>query len=137
MLSLIAAPVFPLSSSGDSALSDLDTIAPSPGTATVPPSAVVTGVSIPYAGASDASGIARVELWAREDSSSWAFTTQYFVTTSGSFTFVPGGTGLYHFDLVAEDSVGNRTPVPSGGSGTGQGSTLFTSSIDDWSLIDQ
>lgn len=134
---LAAAPILALSGSGDSAAGSLDTVAPTAGTATVPPTGIITGESIPYAGASDASGIARVELWAREDSAAWAFTTQFFATTSGSFTYVPAGTGLYHFDLVAEDTLGNRSAAPSGATGTGQGSTTFTTNVTDWSVLDQ
>jgi hypothetical protein len=133
---LVAAPIFALSGSGDSAVGNLDTVAPTPGTATVPPTGIITGESIPYAGASDTSGIARVELWARENSASWSFTTQFFATASGSFTYVPAGTGTYHFDLVAEDTLGNRSAAPSGSFGTGQGSTTFTSNVGDWSVLD-
>jgi hypothetical protein len=137
LFALAAVPLFALSGSGDSAPGNLDTVAPTPGTATVPPTGMITGESIPYAGASDASGIDRVELWAREDSAAWADTTQSFATASGSFTFIPAGTGTYHFDLVAEDTLGNRSAAPSGSTGTGQGSTTFTNSVTDWSLLDQ
>ena len=137
ILTLACALAFALSGSGDSAAGSLDTVAPTPGTATVPPSGIITGTAIPYAGASDASGIARVELWAREDSAAWAFTTQFSATTSGSFTYIPGATGTYHFELVAEDTLGNRSAAPSGTTGTGQGSTTFTTNVGDWSLLDQ
>jgi len=137
LFALAAAPIFALSGSGDSAAGSLDTVAPTPGTATIPPTGITTGQSIPYAGASDASGIARVELWARENSASWAFTTQFFATVSGSFTYVPAGTGTYHFELVAEDTLGNRSAAPSGTTGTGQGSTTFTTNVADWSVLDQ
>jgi hypothetical protein len=132
-----ASSAFALSGSGDSAAGSLDTVAPTPGTATVPSSGIITGTAIPYAGASDTSGIARVELWAREDSAAWAFTTQFFATASGSFSYVPAGTGTYHFDLVAEDTLGNRSAAPSGATGTGQGSTTFTTNVTDWSVLDQ
>jgi hypothetical protein len=137
LFALAAAPIFALSGSGDSAAGSLDTVAPTPGTATVPPSGIITGESIPYTGAADVSGISRVELWAREDSAAWAFTTQFFATASGSFLFVPAGSGLYHFDLVAEDTFGNRSAAPSGMTGTGQGSTNFTTNVADWSVLDQ
>ncbi|MDX2176306.1 MAG: hypothetical protein SF028_07525 [Candidatus Sumerlaeia bacterium] len=137
ILTLACASAFALSGSGDSAVGSLDTVAPTPGTATVPPTGIITGEAIPYAAASDTSGIARVELWAREDSAAWAFTTQFFATPSGSFTYVPAGTGTYHFDLVAEDTLGNRSAAPSGTTGTGQGSTAFTTSVTDWSVLDQ
>jgi hypothetical protein len=137
LFALAAAPIFALSGSGDSTAGSLDTVAPTPGTATVPPSGIITGESIPYTGAADVSGISRVELWAREDSAAWAFTTQFFATASGSFLFVPAGSGLYHFDLVAEDTFGNRSAAPSGMTGAGQGSTNFTTNVADWSVLDQ
>ena len=134
---LLSGPLFALSGSGDSAAGSLDTVAPTPGTATVPPSGIVTGESIPYTGASDTSGIARVELWSREDSAVWA---QSDVVTdgngSGSFTYIPASSGTYHFDLVAEDTVGNRSTEPSGSTGTGQGSTIYTTSAADWSILE-
>jgi hypothetical protein len=136
LLALAAAPIFALSGSGDSAPGNLDTVAPDPGSATVPPTGIVTGEAIPYSGATDASGIARVELWAREDSAPWAFTTQFFATATGSFTYVPAGSGIYHFDLVAEDTLGNRSAAPSGSAGTGDGSTTFTTNVTDWSVLD-
>lgn len=138
LCALACPPLFALSGSGDSAPGNLDTVAPTAGTATVPPTGSLAGTSIPYAGANDASGIARVELWSREDSASWGFST--LVVTdglgNGSFNFVPGTTGTYHFDLVAEDTLGNRSAAPSGNSGTGDGSTTFTSAVADWSLLD-
>jgi hypothetical protein len=138
LFALAAAPLFALSGSGDSAAGSLDTIAPTPGTATVPPSGIITGESIPYAGANDASGIARVELWAREDSAAWAFSDVVIDgLAAGSFTYIPAGSGLYHFDLVAEDTFGNRSAAPSGMTGTGQGSTNFTTNVADWSVLDQ
>lgn len=136
LFALAAGPIFALSGGGDSAAGSLDTVAPTPGTAVVPPSGIITGTNIPYSGTADASGIARVELWAREDAAAWAF--EAVVTdglADGSFPFVPGGMGLYHFDLVAEDTLGNRSAAPSGVVGTGQGSTLFSSRVADWRLF--
>ncbi len=139
LLGLVTGPVLALSGSGDSAVGSIDTVSPTAGAATVPLSAPVAGSTIPYAGASDVSGIARVELWAREDSASWAFSTLVVTDglSSGSFSFIPAGSGLYHFDLVVEDAVGNRSAAPSGTSGTGDGSTTFTSDVTDWSAFDQ
>lgn len=138
ILTLACASAFALSGSGDSAAGSLDTIAPTPGAAAPPPTGIITGSSIPYAGANDASGIARVELWAREDSAVWAFSTLVVTdgNAAGSFNFVPAGSGLYHFDLVAEDTLGNRSAVPSGSSGTGDGSTAFSTNVADWSVLD-
>lgn len=139
VLGLSATLAFALSGSGDSAAGSLDTVAPTPGTATVPASGIVTGTSIPYAGASDASGIARVELWAREDSAAWAFSTLVVTDglAAGSFSYVPAGSGTYHFELVAEDTLGNRSTAPSGSTGIGQGSTNFTTNVADWSVLEQ
>lgn len=136
VFALAALPIFALSGSGDSAAGNLDTVAPTPGSATVPPTGIITGEAIPYAGAADVSGLARVELWAREDSAPWVF--EDVVTdglAAGSFTYVPFGTGLYHFDLVAQDTVGNRSAAPSGTTGTGDGSTLFATNAADWSVL--
>jgi hypothetical protein len=139
LFALVTAPLFPLSGSGDSAAGSLDTVAPTPGSATVPPTGLITGTSIPYAGASDATALARVELWAREDSAAWAFSTLVVTNgnASGSFSYVPAGSGTYHFDLVAEDSLGNRSTAPSGSTGIGDGSTIFSTNVEDWSMLDQ
>lgn len=134
---LLAASAHALSGSGDSAPGNLDTVPPTPGVATVPPTGTLAGENIPYSGASDTSGIARVELWAREDSAAWAFSSLVETTAAGSFNYVPAGTGLYHFELVAEDTVGNRSAAPSGPTGTGQGSTLFSTAVADWTVLDQ
>lgn len=137
LFAFATAPLFALSGSGDSAAGSLDTVAPTPGTATVPANGIISGESIPYSGATDTSGIARVELWARENSASWAFSD--VVTdgnAAGSFTYIPAASGTYHFDLVAEDTVGNRSTAPSGSTGTGQGSTTFTTSAGDWGILE-
>lgn len=139
LFALAAGYLYGASGSGDSAAGSLDTVAPTPGTATVPPSGLISGTTISYVGAADASGIARVELWAREDSAAWAFSTLVVSDglASGSFNFMPAGSGTYHFDLVAEDTLGNRSAAPSGGTGTGDGSTNFTTTVADWSVLDQ
>ena len=130
------APGWALSGAGDSAPGSIDTVAPVPGTATIPANGGMSGETISYSGASDASGIASVVLWVRKDGDPWGSSGLSDTGTSGSFSFVPVSTGLYHFDLVAEDSLGNRSTAPSGSTGTGQGSTLFSTNIPDWSLID-
>ncbi len=135
VLSVLGGAVFALSGSGDSAIGALDTLAPNPGTASIPPTATLSGATITYSGASDSSGIAQVELWAREESGSWAFTGQSDPAASSSFLYVPGATTTYYFDLVGEDTLGNRSPAPSGSSGTGQGATMFTTSVNDWMLL--
>jgi hypothetical protein len=136
LIALAATPLLALSGSGDSMPGNLDTVAPTPGTATIPPTATIAGATITYAGASDVSGLASVELWARENSASWADSTLFDTGASGSFNYIPAGTGTYHFDLVAEDTLGNRSVAPSGMSGTGQGSTNFTASVSDWSVLE-
>jgi len=126
------------SGSGDSAAGNLDTVAPNPGTAAIPPTGnSLTGETITYSGAGDASGLATIELWARDDPGSWFFYEGVFDGfSSGSFFFFPGSTGTYYFDLVAMDTVGNRSPSPIASTSTGQGSTVFTADVVDWSLFE-
>lgn len=73
----------------------------------------------------------------REDSDLWGFSAQFAATASGSFFYVPAGEGLYHFELVAEDTVGNRSAAPAG---IGQGSTNFLSggpsTVTDWGIYE-
>ena len=135
-LALACSPLFALSGSGDSAAGSLDTVAPNPGTASILPDGIVDGEEISYTGASDASGIARVELWARAEGGTWSFSSLFETTESGDFTFIPPATGIYFFELVAEDTVGNRSVEPEGTTGSGQGSTNFTTNVGDWSLLE-
>jgi hypothetical protein len=127
-LLLAGSSAFALTGSADSASVFLDTVAPTPGTATPPPTGLLTGFSVPYSSATDGTGtgLARVELWAREDAASWAFSSLFQATASGSYSYTPAGAGSFHFDLVAEDVVGNRSTVPSGSTGTGDGTTLVS-----------
>jgi len=127
---------------GSSAAALLETVAPSPGTSTPPANAAAAPFSVPFSGASDASSVAFVELWYRHESGTWTNTGLTVAGTSGAFDFTPPGVapannGDYHFDLVAEDTRGNRSPEPSGGSGTGQGTTNFntTSSVRAWEKL--
>lgn len=129
---LVAGSLFAFSGSGDSALGTLDTVPPVPGVATVPATGG-TDVTITFSGASDDSGLAAVELWAREDSVAWSLSDS-LAATSGSFVFTPGASGTYHFDLVAEDTVGNRSNQPAGAVTVGQGTTVFGANVGDWSL---
>ncbi len=127
-LLLAGSSAFALTGSADSASVFLDTVAPTPGTATPPPTGLLTGFSVPYSSATDGTGtgLARVELWAREDAASWAFSSLFQATAGGSFSYTPAGAGTFHFDLVAEDAVGNRSAAPSGSTGTGDGTTLVS-----------
>ncbi|MDX2176088.1 MAG: hypothetical protein SF028_06420 [Candidatus Sumerlaeia bacterium] len=133
-LALTSSHLFAISGSGTSAAGSLDTVAPVAGSLTAP-AAVATTAMVNYSGASDASGIARVELWAREDAASWAFTSLFETAVLGFFNYTPGATGTYYFELVAEDTLGNRSAAPSGSIGTGQATTNFHNSVEDWSLF--
>ena len=122
----------PVSLSADSASAASIFEAPSPGTATPPATADAAPIAIPFSSASDASsGIASVELWVRfDDGSAWANTGLTVSAAAGSFNFTPPGSspanqGDYYFDLVAQDNAGNRSPEPSGTTGTGDGVTNY------------
>jgi hypothetical protein len=135
MLLAVGAPLWALSGSAQSAVGSLETITPVTGIASPPADAVAGPTAIPYAGASDASGLARVELWARADAEAWGFTSLVQVGGEGTFTFDPGAAGLFHFDLVAEDVLGNRSVAPFGGADVGDGSTLFIPATTEWTLF--
>jgi hypothetical protein len=96
---------------------DIDTIAPSPGTAASPAHLESGNITVTYTGAIDnigGTGLKIVELWCKKDTGAWTNTGQSQTTGSGSFTFIPDGDGRYYFDLVAEDNAGNRSPIPTG-----------------------
>lgn len=127
---------------GSSLAGVLETVAPTAGTSTPPASASSAPFAIPFSGASDASSVASVELWYRAASGTWINSGLTVAGTSGSFNFTPPGVapannGDYHFDLVAEDTRGNRSPEPSGSSGTGQGTTNFDTSagVRNWQSL--
>ncbi|MEO8376144.1 MAG: hypothetical protein ABI579_00605 [Candidatus Sumerlaeota bacterium] len=122
-LSLSAGVAFAASSFGDSPSTLLDTVAPDPGTAFPPPTGTLWGFDVPFSGASDTSGIARISLQVRS-TGSWGDSGDFATTTSGTISFVPTAEGTYVFDLVAEDNVGNRSVAPSGDTGDGDGFTL-------------
>lgn len=84
-------------------------------------------INVPYSASSDAgSGIAKVELWVRAPSGSWAYAQESAGGSAGSFNYSPGaGDGMYYFDLVAQDGAGNRSAQPSGSTGTGDGGTEY------------
>jgi len=100
-----------------------DTTAPTAGACTPPAHGNAT-ISVPYSGALDASsGLNRVELWYKYQSSgTWA--NSGLIKTAGSDTFAfttSNGIGQYYFDLVAEDNAGYRSAAASG---DGDGSTI-------------
>lgn len=137
LLALTAAPLFALSGSGDSAVGSLDTIAPTPGPVYAPPTGTMgVPIELGFGGTFDPSGIAYVELWSRTDFIGWGFTGSDVHESSGTF-FFPPTTGVYYFELVAEDYVGNRSTEPSGNLTIGTGMTVVSSGVADWSLFDQ
>lgn len=132
-----------LSGSGDSAAGFVETVSPIAGVVDPPATATVAPIALPFAGASDASGIASVELWVRTSTGTWMDSNMASGSTSGAFSFEPAGSppanhGDYYFDLVAEDSLGNRSAEPSGSTGTGDGFTNYVTNSDvrDWSVLE-
>lgn len=91
-----------------------DSIPPVAGTASSPARANAP-FRVSYSGASDDYALARVELWYRRGTGgSWTDSGLISTGASGSFTFTPDGDDIYYFDLVAVDSVGNRSAPASG-----------------------
>ena len=130
--------------SGDSAAGPLETLAPEPGTLTTPPSAPASPILLPYSGAADPlTGLGAVELWFRTDSQPWTYSGLFLTGGGGQFAFTPPGSepanhGMYYFELVAVDLLGNRSAEPSGMAGTGDGAVSFAAgaSVEDWSVLE-
>lgn len=125
---------------GISAAADFETVAPTAGACMPPASATSAPISIPYAGATDASGLASVELWARTDTSPWAPTGLSAVAPSGAFEYTPPGIepanhGTYYFALVAEDVRGNRSAAPAGLVDDGDGATVFAAASGEGLMV--
>jgi len=146
LFALVAGPLLALSGSGDSAVGTLDTVAPTPGTATPPATTVEVPIVVSYSGATDGTGagLSLVELWVRTDTAPWSFTGLTDTGSTGSFAFTPAGDpgeidDDYYFTLVAEDVVGNRSTEPSGLVGNGDGSTTLdtASHVPEWMVLDQ
>jgi hypothetical protein len=116
----------------ESAPMDLETVAPDPGMLALPVAGPPAGLELAYSGASDASGIARVELWVRIGDGVWTDSLLWSNAGEGVFPFVPTELVEHRFDLVAEDSRGNRSALPSG---DGQGVVEFLDYPNGWMLL--
>lgn len=139
----LSSPLPALVGMGESDAGLLDVTSPTSGNLTAPPSADSAPFSITFAGAGDSGSLEFVELWFRKEGENWDWSGEVVMAASGSFDFTPSGVvpashGIYYFDLVAQDSVGNRSAVPSGSSGAGQGSTEFSTDtlINDWWVLE-
>ena len=137
---LADAPAFAGSYEAVTAPCFFDIQPPTIGTVTAPENASLSGATVSFLAVTDCSGVAKVELWSRKDTvPSWTDTT--FFATDGigaDFNFVPGsGAGSYHFDLVMEDNLGNRTVTPLDSASVGAASTLFgaPASVVDWMIF--
>lgn len=110
----------------------VETVAPTAGTLTIAATDGSAPIDVPLAGAADAgSGIDFVELWYRKDAGPWTNSGLTIDGTSGSFPFdppgaFPGDLGEYFFEVVAQDTAGNRSAAPTG---SGQGSTVYNATV--------
>ena len=108
-----------------------DTTPPNPGVATSPPHTTTSPITVTYSGASDdISGLNHVELWYKKGiTTTWADSGLSSTTSSGSFSFaLEDGEGIYYFDLVAEDNIGRRSPLPSADD-PGDCNTIYDTSL--------
>ena len=98
-------------------------VVPVAGTASSPTHTNSGPVTIDYDGASDTGGSAlkHVELWSKQGSGgTWTNSGLTKSGVSGAFAFNGLAVdGAYYFDLVAEDTAGNRSPGASGNGDTG------------------
>ena len=104
-----------------------DTTVPTAPTITAPSSASSTPITITYTGGADSgSGLKSVALWVKNGSGgTWTDTGLSQTTAAGSFSFTGvSGDGTYYFATVAQDNAGNSSAAASG---SGQGSTLYSS----------
>lgn len=97
----------------------IDTIAPTPGTASVAAVTSTSPIAVTYSRAADnqgGSGLAHVELWYKLETGAWTDTGLRSTGGSGAYAFAPPGNsvGTYHFALVAQDNAGNRSATPTG-----------------------
>jgi len=70
-------------------------------------------VGVSYTGASDASGIKEVRLWARRSGSIWADTGLISTASTDTFSYAfPSGDGSYEFTVQAIDNAGWKSPAP-------------------------
>ena len=103
-------------------------VPPVAGTAQSPATATNDPIIVTYSGAADdqgGSGLKDVALWFKKEADgTWTDSGLRETGGSGSFAFNGmTGSGTYYFDLVAQDNVGNLSPVPSG---SGDCSTAYT-----------
>ena len=109
-------------------LSYPELVPPVAGTAQSPSIATNNPIVVIFSGASDdeeGSGLRDVALWFKKDAGGiWTDSGLRVAAAAGSFAFNGmTGSGTYYFDLVAQDNVGNLSPVPSG---SGDCSTAYT-----------
>ena len=103
-----------------------DSVPPLAGTASSPARANAP-FRVSYSGASDDYALARVDLWYRIGAGGlWTDSGLSSTGAGGGFTFAPDGDGIYYFDLVAVDSVGNRSAPASG---DGDCHTIYDSTL--------
>jgi len=123
---------------GESPIGLLETVAPSTGGFTLNAIQTETPFAIQYAGASDGSGVAEVELWYRDASSAWTASGLTSTDANGTFFFAPATGGTCYFQLVVTDSFGNHSELPSGTETTGQVTTSFqpTTSVPNWWVLE-
>src|SRR5207302_10911281 len=92
----------------------VDSLAPD-SSATSPASSNSTTISVSYTAADAASGLDKVELWAKAPgATSFAkVATDSLPVSGGSFSYTASaGDGTYGFYTVAVDKAGNRESVP-------------------------
>jgi parallel beta-helix repeat protein len=102
----------------------VDTTAPT-ATATPPPYANASTITIPYTASDNpgGSGLYKVALYAKAPSASTysLYTTAFSSNPTGSFTYTATkGDGPYSFYTIATDNVGNAQSTPSSANGTTQ-----------------
>ncbi len=143
LMGATTAPLLALVSAGDSAVGMVETVSPTTGSLLAPLETGDAPITVTFSGAADDdSAVGHVELWYRKEGESWAWSGESEDAAAGDFEFTPPGSapgfyGVYYFDVVVEDSVGNRTTAPSGSTGEGQTTTEFfeTSSVEEWWIV--
>jgi len=83
-------------------------------------------IAVEWTASDSTSGVASTALYVRAEGGSWmdsGLTPQTGI--SGTFDYTPTIDGTYYFQTVATDNAGNQEVVPSGGTGTGDDSTIY------------